>query len=141
MSDKAKATIGSCIIVVMLLGTLNSVYKSKKLPGLRFYIGNGVLWILLTMFGRVEEELTKSVAVAIAVFAVLGEGGGILDHFLGKGASSTTLDTTPKEDDRQPVAYTPMTNPNILANPAVAAAPGLFPAKPVIPNHTVVVPI
>lgn len=150
MSDKAKATITSCILVVIVVGTLNNLYKKNSLPGLRFYLGNGILYFLLTMFGTAEEELTKNIAIAIAVFAVLGEGGGVIDHFMGKGAANTTLDTTPKSGEEVSLERgggtsgapaTSVQGSYEVASPTVSAMPGMFPAKPVIPNSTVVVPI
>lgn len=141
MSTKSKGVITGCIVLVLIVGTLNSIYRKHSLPGLRFYFGNGVLYLMLTFLGQFEEEIAKNLALAVAVFTVLGEGGGALDHFIGKGASNTTLDTTPKQPVSKggpggtpgapPTAHDPRRNTGVNT---VQAWPGLFPIKPAIPT-------
>lgn len=98
MSPRTRNIISGALVITLLIGSLNSVYKYKRLPNLRFFFGTGVLYLFLTGLGEFEEELSKSIAVAILVFVAVGEGGGVLDHFIGAGSSKTTLDTTPPKN-------------------------------------------
>lgn len=125
-------------MITVIVGTLNNIYKNDKLPGLRFYFGNGVLFLMLSLLAEMEEEIAKTLALAVATFVVIGEGGGVLDHFMGKGTSKSTLDTTPSAKQMTPetvqhaiVAQQP---PPRGALPAVAAGPLFSPVKPVLPH-------
>lgn len=127
-------------MITVIVGTLNNIYKSDKLPGLRFYFGNGVLFLMLSLLAEFEDEVAKTLALAVATFVVIGEGGGVLDHFMGKGASSTTLDTTPSNNAKQ-LDPTTVQHPivasqpsNRAALPAVAAGPLFSPVKPILPH-------
>lgn len=92
---KARGIITGSLVITMLIGVLNSIYKYDKLPSFRFFFGNGVLFLMLSGLAEFEEEIAKALALAIVTFTVLGEGGGVLDHFLGSGTSKTTLNTDP----------------------------------------------
>lgn len=135
MSAKSKSVMLGAIIVSMIVGSLNSLYKTGKLPGMRFWFGNGILFLMLNFLGAFEEEVAKNIAIAIAVFVVIGEGGGVIDHFLGKGTASTTFDTQPKQSTGVPSPGRPLgvsTARSQGGNNAVVGSVGLFPIKPVL---------
>jgi hypothetical protein len=144
VSSKNKSIVTGCVVLTIIIGTLNNVYKRNSLPGLRFYFGSGIMWLFLVGLGEFEEEVSKTLALAVATFVVIGEGGGMLDGFLGTGASKTALNTQPSAGKSLPMAgggghVVPaafVTRDNTGIN-----APGRIfttPVKPVIPNSVVI---
>lgn len=132
---KARGIITGSLVITLIIGCLNSIYKTDKLPSFRFFFGSGVLFLMLTVLADWEEEIAKALALAIVTFTVLGEGGGVLDHFMGShpSASKTTLNTDPKQG---PVTADIHRQPGGL--PTTVAASGLSPIKPVIPNGVII---
>lgn len=143
MSAKSKSVMLGAIVISMVVGSLNSVYKNGKLPGMRFWFGNGIMFLMLSFLGAFEEEVAKNIAIAIAVFVVIGEGGGVIDHFLGKGTASNTFDTTPKQNAGVSSPGVPLginTARSQGGNNAVVGYAGLFPIKPAIPTFNPLTP-
>lgn len=82
-------------MLAVVVGTINSVYKHDAPPKARFYIGNFGLWFALAWLAQDQAELATSIATSYAVFVILGDSGGIIDHFTGRGTSDDTYDTSP----------------------------------------------
>lgn len=142
--DKTRGIITGSLVMTLLVGVLNSVYKTDKLPNFRFFFGTGILFLFLSLLADAEEEIAKALALAILTFTLLGEGGGVLDHFLGGGASKTTLNTDPqgqKGGSTSPgsnqTVNTVTVNRNEQGLPTVVSKKELTPVKPIIPNGLV----
>lgn len=142
--DKTRGIITGSLVMTLIVGVLNSVYKTDKLPNFRFFFGTGILFLFLSLLADAEEEIAKALALAILTFTLLGEGGGVLDHFLGSGTSSTTLNTDPSNkpggqtsasiDQRVQSVTVQRSNVGL---PTVVSQKELTPVKPVIPNRVV----
>lgn len=147
---KSKGIITGALVVTLAVGALNSIYKTDKLPNFRFFFGTGILFLILSLLADFEEEIAKALALAIMVFTLLGEGGGVLDKFLGADAASKPggpLNNNHKNlnfGGLPPLTKTPpqqvttatVTRPNI-GLPTVVSKKELTPVKPIIPNGIV----
>ena len=139
--DKTKGIITGSLVMTMIVGVLNSIYKQDKLPNFRFFFGTGVLFLFLSLLADAEEEIAKALALAILTFTLLGEGGGVLDHFLGGDASKTTLNTNPSGENKTNTSPSKTDKVNVVTIsrpenglPTVVSKKELTPVKPIIPN-------
>lgn len=144
--DKTKGIITGSMVMTLIVGVLNSIYKTDKLPNFRFFFGTGILFLMLSLLADAEEEIAKALALAIVTFTLLGEGGGVLDHFLGTGSAKTTLNTDPKNGQKSATGTSPGTNQTVntvtinrseTGLPTVVSKKELTPLKPIIPNGVV----
>lgn len=92
---------------------------------MRFLIGSGAAYVILSVIGEGEPEIAKALAFALATTVILGDGGGVLSYL---NSSKNETDTTKKavSDDVAPVAssaedypavtgpFTPPTSPTLL---------------------------
>lgn len=85
MKTKNTTLIAACGFITFALGILNSVYKRRQLPPFRFFVGNGLLWLGLMSLDEFEPEIANALALAVVTFVVIGEGGGVLTHYVSNG--------------------------------------------------------
>lgn len=95
MDTGTSRVIGTAALVTVGVGTLNSFFKNKRPPSLKFLMGSGAVYVILSGIGEAEPELAKALAAAVAVTVVLGEGNGVLGYISPKGEISTQ----PKSDE------------------------------------------
>lgn len=88
MDGNASRVIGTAALISVGVGTLNSFWKDKKPPSMRFLIGSGAAYVILSAIGEAEPEVAKALAVAMAVTVTLGDGGGVLSY-ISKGEIDT----------------------------------------------------
>lgn len=89
MDSSTSRVIGSAALVSVSVGTLNSFYKTKKPPALKFFIGSAAAYVILSGIGEVEPNVAKALAVAIAVTMIFGEGNGALKFLDTHGETDT----------------------------------------------------
>ena len=82
-------TVITAGFITLVVGVVNSFVQKKQWPSGRFLIGTGIVFFVLSALAESEAEMANALATAIAVFAVLGEGGGIADHFTPRGELDT----------------------------------------------------
>lgn len=90
MEGNTSRIIGTAMLITVGVGTLNSFYKTKKPPSVRFLIGSGAVFVTLSAVGEGEPEIAKALAVAVATTVVLGDGGGVLSYLNQHGETDTT---------------------------------------------------
>lgn len=89
MDGSAQKAIATASLITVGVGTLNSFYKTKKPPSVRFLIGSGAAYVILSAIGEGEPEVAKALAFAVATTVVLGDGGGVLSYLNGHGETDT----------------------------------------------------
>ena len=92
--------IGTAALISVGVGTLNSFAKNKRPPSLRFLIGSGAAFVILSAIGEGEPEVAKALALAVATTVVIGEGGGVLSY-INEGEINTDKKTT-KDANKNP---------------------------------------
>src|SRR6266487_2317050 len=90
MEGNTSRVIGTAALISVGVGTLNSFYKTKKPPSLRFFVGSGAAFVILSAIGEAEPEVGKALAVAVAVTMIFGEGNGALAYLNHHGETDTT---------------------------------------------------
>lgn len=90
METGTSRVIGTAMLLSVGVGTLNSFYKTKKPPSIRFLIGSGAVFVVLSAIGEGEPEVAKALSVAVATTVVLGDGGGVLSYLNQHGETDTT---------------------------------------------------
>lgn len=89
MESSASRVIGTAALISVGVGTINSFAKNKRPPSVRFLIGSGAAFVILSAIGEGEPEVAKALALAVATTVVIGEGGGVLSY-LNDGEIDTT---------------------------------------------------
>lgn len=88
--------IPTCALIVLGVGSVNSVAKNKRLPSSRFLIGTGVVFLVLSAIADVvDEQVANALAIAVAVTVVLGDGDGVFSY-VNKHGEADTKAKTPK---------------------------------------------
>lgn len=82
-------TVITAGFITLIVGVVNSFVQKKQWPSGRFLIGTGIVFFVLSALAEAETEMANALATAVAVFAVLGEGGGIADHITPRGELDT----------------------------------------------------
>lgn len=72
---------------------------------MRFLIGSGAAYVILSAIGEGEPEVAKALAVAVAVTTVIGDGGGVLSYI-----SNGELDTSKKKNPNGAGEVDPLTS-------------------------------
>lgn len=103
MDGNASRVIGTAALITVGVGSLNSLYKNKKPPSMRFLIGSGAAFVILSAIGEGEPEVAKALAVAMAATVVIGDGGGVLSYMNGHGELDTKKPNPQTADDNSPL--------------------------------------
>jgi hypothetical protein len=134
-TTKAHRVIAASAVITFGIGFANSVFKNKKLPEMRFFIGLGVLYLALSALAEKEPEIANAFGIAVATTAVLGQGDGILTYLQGHpGELDTRKPTTANAPRRTPTAAqgtaAPRAKPSAVVPPTndsgMAQMPGMI---------------
>lgn len=87
--NRSKAIIQGSVLLTLIIGTLKSIAVDNKLPQFRFFFSVGVVYLLLNGLETFESEIARNIAIAIAVFISLRDGGQVMDAFLGSGSAGS----------------------------------------------------
>lgn len=123
--------IPTCALIVLGVGSANSVAKNHKLPSSRFLIGTGVVFLVLAALAEADEQVANALAIAVAVTVVLGEGDGVFSYVNRHGEADTQARTPKKKAGdhgvQQGAAHaTPSDSPlNLYQLPTLAPFPNL----------------
>ena len=133
--NRSKAIIQGSVLLALIIGTLKSIAVDNKLPQFRFFFSIGVVYLLLNGLETFESEIARNIAIAIAVFISLRDGGQVMDAFLGSGSSSSILGTTETAGTVQGSIGGPSTAAITERPPAginsTSAPLGFLPVKPI----------
>lgn len=88
MADSSRV-IGTCALVTLGVGSLNSIAKNKTLPSSRFLIGTGVAFFILSALAEAEPEVAKALSLAVVTTVVIGQGDGALSYLNHRGEIDT----------------------------------------------------
>lgn len=92
MADSSKV-IGTCAVVVIGVGTANSLGKHKRLPSTRFLVGSAATFLILSALSEGEPDVAKALALAVTTTVVLGEGDGLFSYVNKHGEADTSSKT------------------------------------------------
>lgn len=95
MANESKV-IGTCAVVVIGVGTANSLGKHKRLPSARFLIGSSMAFLILSALSEGEPEVAKALALAVTTTVVLGQGDGLFSYVNQHGETDTAKSHTGK---------------------------------------------
>lgn len=129
--NQNKRIIGVCALLAVAVGSLNSIFRNKRLPSTRFLIGSGVAFLILSAMAETETggELAKGLATGVLTTVILGEGGGLLTYLDQRGETDTRRRPSPNPADPVPPRVVPNQVPN---RPDSVTIPGMRtgPARP-----------
>jgi hypothetical protein len=115
MANESKV-IGTCAVVVIGVGTANSLGKHKKLPSARFLIGSSMAFLILSALSEGEPEVAKALALAVTTTVVLGQGDGLFSYVNQHGEADTAKPPPVALQGQQPI-------PTGVGDPAHNIAP------------------
>lgn len=107
LKTKNQSILIAAAVLTFGIGILNSIYKRGRLPSFRFFVGNSILWLMLLSLDEFQPEIANALGIGVASFVVLGDGGGVLSHYLEPGRGNE-FDTQkgPGENPPEPKADT-----------------------------------
>lgn len=88
MANESKV-IGTCAVVVLGVGTANSLAKHQRLPSVRFLVGTSATFLILSALSEGEPDVAKALALAVTTTVVLGDGDGLFSYVNKHGEADT----------------------------------------------------
>jgi hypothetical protein len=122
--------IPTAAVIVLGVGSVNSIAKNKKLPSTRFLIGTGVVFMVLAILAEADEQVANALAIAVAVTVVLGEGDGVFSYVNRHGeadtkAPSRTPKNVPGDHNVKQGSTHPLDETNIYHLPTLTPIPNI----------------
>lgn len=79
--------IPASAFVVMSTGVLASVQKNSSLPGVNFWIGIALAYVVIALIAELNSDIGSGVAILVMVSAVMGNGEDLTAYINSKMGS------------------------------------------------------